>query len=254
MKINTILAATISVAFALPLCGCSSQGLSALSKVSSVTQALSEGEIASGLKEALNIGISTGISQLSKTNGYYNDLATRIGLPSQASIITNNISKLPGGQALVTKVVKNINAAASDAASEAVPIFTSALTSMTIDDAKTILKSGGTTATTYFKNKTKTPLKNLFGKYINKSINKKLIGDVSAQSSWNTLTSEWNEVATTTVGKIAGLKTVNTDLQDHLTDKAVDGIYLKVGEQEKKIRTNVKERTTELLKKVFAHQ
>ena len=210
--------------------------------------------IAAGLKEALNIGINVGISQLSKNNGYYNELATRINLPKEALVITQNIAKLPGGQAMVTKVVKNINAAASDAATEAVPIFASALTSMTIDDATNILKGGGTKATDYFKTKTKSPLKNLFGKFIHKSINKKLIGDMSAQSSWNALTTEWNGVATSAVGKAIRLRTVNTDLQDHLTDKAVDGIYYKVGEQEKKIRTDVKARTTDLLKRVFARQ
>ena len=68
------------------------------------------------------------------------------------------------------------------------------------------------------------------------------------------MTSSWNDVANTVVGRAAGLTAVKTDLTDYLTDKAVDGIYYKVGEQEKKIRTDVNERTTALLKKVFARQ
>ncbi len=245
-------------AISLTLTGCAatsgSSVSSILSQAKSASSSLTQAEISSGLKEALNIGVKTGVKVLSANNGYYNDLATRIGLPSEAVIITKNVAKLPGGQALVTKVIKNINAAASDAATQAVPIFASAITDMTITDAKTILKSKGQAATDYFKTKTKTPLKKLFGTYISKSVNKKLLGDVSAQSCWDSMTSEWNEVATSTVGRVAGFTTVKTDLTDYLTDKAVDGIYYKVGEQEKKIRTDVSQRTTALLKKVFAHQ
>lgn len=255
-SLRSALAAVVCVGVGSQLTSCSTTGSlsSALSTVKTTTSTLSQAEISSGLKEALNIGITTGIKVLSANNGYYSDVATRIGLPSEAAVITKNIAKLPGGQALVTKVIKNINAAASDAASEAVPIFSSALTSMTITDATTILRSKGQAATDYFKTKTKTPLKSLFGKYISSSVNKKLISDVSPQSLWDDMTSSWNEVANTVVGKAAGLTSVKTDLTDYLTDKAVDGIYYKVGEQEKKIRTNVNERTTALLKKVFAHQ
>ena len=255
--IHSCLIAMACAATSIALTGCSATSSSSLSSLVSKTttsSTLTQTEIATGLKEALNIGIRTGIKTLSAKNGYYNDLATRIGLPSEALVITKNVSKLPGGEALVTKVVKNINAAASDAATQAVPIFTTVLTEMTIADAKTILKSKGTAATDYFKTKTKTPLKKLFGGYIDKSVKKKLIGNVSPQSCWNTMTSQWNEVATSSVGRIAGFTTVKTDLTDYLTDKAVDGIYYKVGEQETKIRTDVSARTTALLKKVFAHQ
>lgn len=262
MSINILgrpLAAAACLALSLSLSGCavssgSASALSSLRGSVSGSGALSQAEVAAGLKEALNIGISTGVKALSASNGYYNDLATRIGLPPEAKIITQNVAKLPGGQALVTKVVKNINAAASDAATNAVPIFASALTSMTINDAMGILKSKGTAATDYFKTKTKAPLKALFGGYIDKSVNKKLIGNVSPQSCWNSMTSEWNEVASSTVGRLAGLTTVKTNLTDYLTDKAVDGIYYKVGEQEKKIRSDARERTSALLKKVFGRQ
>ena len=231
--------------------GCST--LTSLGK-SAASGTLTATEIANGLKEALTIGVKTGINVLSTNNGYYNDVATRIGLPSEAAVITQNVSKLPGGQDLITSCIKSINATASDAAGDAVPIFTSAVTSMTITDAKTILKSGGTAATDYFKTKTKTQLKSLFTSYIGNSMKKKLVGNVSAQSSWSTLTTKWNTVAGSVVGKAAGLKTVNTDLTSHLTEQAVNGIYYKVGTEEKNIRANVSARTTALLKKVFAQQ
>ena len=237
------------------LTGCSSNsGLGSLSKVLQNPQKLTASEIASGLKEALQIGITKGVGALSAKNGYYGDMATRIGLPSEASVVIENISKIPGGQALVDHVVQSINAAASDAAKEAAPIFGQALKDMTIQDASKILTSKGQAATDYFKGKTKTQLKALFAKHIDASINKKLVGDVSAQSSWNTLTSKWNTVANSAIGKATKLKAVNTNLSDYLTDKAVDGIFLKVAEQEKKIRTNVNERPSDLLRMVFAKQ
>lgn len=246
---------TIGVGAMTVICSCSN--MASLGSVAGITKssssALTSTEITAGLKEALNLGVKAGVKYLGKTGGYYNDLAYRIGLPDEAVVITKNIAKLPGGQTLVNKVVRNINEAASDAAAQATPIFTSAITSMTIDDARSILMGNKMAATTYFKTKTKPGLKTLFGGYINNSINKKIVGDVSAQSSWNTLTSNWNEVATTTVGKVAGLTTVNTNLKDYLTDKAVDGLYKKVGEKEMAIRSDASQRTSALLKKVFGH-
>lgn len=212
---------------------------------------LTQADITAGLKEALNIGVQMGVKKLSAKNGYYNDLAVKIGLPSQANVIVNNISKIALGKDMVDKVVKGINEAATDAVGQTVPIFATAIKDMTIQDAVGILKGKNTAASDYFKTKTKTGLKKVFGGYIGKSVNKKLIGDFSAQSAWDGLTSTWNEYATTTVGRIAGMKTVNVDLTDHLTDKAIDGLYLKVGEQETKIRTQASARTTELLRKVF---
>jgi hypothetical protein len=247
-----IAASAVAVA---AFCACSDMAsLGSLAGVTkSASSSLTSTEITAGLKEALNLGVQAGVKYLGASGGYYNDLAYRIGLPEEAAVITKNISKLPGGQTLVTKVVRNINEAASDAASKATPIFASAITSMTISDARNILMGNKTAATTYFKTKTKPGLKTLFGGYIDTSINKKIIGDVSAQSSWNTLTSNWNSVATTMVGKAAGLTAVNTNLSDYLTDKAVDGLYKKVGEKESAIRSDATQRTSALLKKVFGH-
>lgn len=211
---------------------------------------LSQAEINAGLKEALSQGVNKGIEYLGK-KGYYADVATRIGLPPEALVITQNISKLPGGQALVDNVVKGINAAATDAVKDAAPIFLKAIKDMTFADAAKILAGGKTAATDYFRQKTKTDLKVVFGKKIDVSLQKKLIGNVSAASSWNTLTSQWNGVAGSVVGQVAGLKTVNTNLNDYLTEQAVEVLYTKIGEEEAKIRTTAAARTTALLRKVF---
>ncbi len=251
MRKTFIATFALSVAASLTACG----DLTALASATGVSSVpLTSAEITAGLKEALTTGVGIGVKKLAASNGYYNDLAVRIGLPSEAAIITQNIAKLPGGQTLVTNTIKRINAAATDAVVNATPIFTTAIKEMTISDAANILKGNNTAATTYFKGKTKTGLKNLFSGYIKTSIDKKIIGDISCSSSWNELTTDWNHVAGSVVGRAAGLKTVKTDLNDFLTDKAVDGLYTKIGEQETNIRKNASARTTALLQKVFGHR
>ncbi|MBP5365543.1 MAG: DUF4197 domain-containing protein [Bacteroidales bacterium] len=243
----------MAVAATMLAVGCGSMGSSGSSLLSMATKPTTA-EISSGLKEALMMGVNMGIDKLAAKDGYYNDVAVRIGLPQEALVITKNISKLPGGQKLVDSAVKSINAAATDAVKDAAPIFLDAITSMTFTDAAKILAGDNHAATTYFKGKTKPQLKNLFASRIKKSMDKKLVGDVSASSSWNTLTSKWNSVAGTIVGRAAGLTTVNTDLTDYLTDQAVDGLFVKVAEQEQEIRTKASARTTPLLKRVFGHR
>lgn len=228
-----------------------SKAQSVLSQASSSSSTITTTDITAALKEALTLGVQQGVEILGADGGYYNDVATRIGLPEEALVITENISKLPGGETLVNSVIESINAAASDAVSDVTPIFTAAITSMTISDAANILAGDSTAATTYFKSKTKTELKSVFAGYIDSSLDKELIGSVSASSAWNTMTTQWNKVASSAVGKIAGWNEVNTDLSDYLTEEAVETLYTKVGEKETAIRTDVSERTTALLKKVF---
>lgn len=212
---------------------------------------LSEEDIQNGLKEALKKGIETAVSQVSVDNGYYRDEAIRILLPPEAQTITKNISKLPHGDELLNDVVKNINAAASDAAKNVTPIFIDAIKGINIQDAKNILLGEERAATNYFKNKTDTQLKGLIQPKIDESMNKKIVGDCSAASSWESLMSQWNKLADSTVGKFAGLKEVDTDITSYVTSKAMDGLFSKIGDQEKEIRSNVDAQTTELLRKVF---
>jgi hypothetical protein len=237
------------------LVACSSMnGMSSLSTISSVVSQnapLTQTGIVAGLKEALVQGVTKGVTKLAVKNGYYNDLATRIGLPEEALVITQNIAKLPGGEKLVQNVVQRINESASDAVKEASPIFVNAIKDMSFTDAAKILAGGNTAATTYFKSKCKPDLKRLFASKIQTSLDKKLVGDVSASSSWNTLTGQWNNVANSVIGKATGLKSVNTDLTDYLTEQAVYGLFKKVGEEETAIRTKASARTSTLLKRVF---
>ncbi|MBP7505136.1 MAG: DUF4197 domain-containing protein [Prolixibacteraceae bacterium] len=214
-------------------------------------QPLTTTEIIAGLKQALTIGADSSLKRISKTDGYYRDELIKILLPPEAKTITDNLARIPGGEKLVEDVVLRINRAAEDAAREALPIFASAVTGMTIQDGLAILKGHPTAATDYLRSNTYDQLFALYQPKIKNSIDKKLIGNISTAESWNKLTTEWNKIANSLVGQMAGFKPVNVQLDSYLTGKALDGLFLKVGEEEKKIRTDPVARVTELLKRVF---
>jgi hypothetical protein len=77
------------------------------------------------------------------------------------------------------------------------------------------------------------------------------VGGISTKESWEALTEKWNVFANSLVGRMAGFEAVNVDLDEYLTNRALDGMFLKVQDEEKKIRTNVSARVTPLLEKVF---
>lgn len=211
-------------------------------------------EIVGGLKDALFVGTDSSVTKLSAVDGYLKDQAVKILLPPEAKEITNNISKLPGGQKLVDDVITRINRAAEDAAKGAKPIFVKSIRDMTFDDALQILKGPDNAATQYFRDKTYMQLADLYRPKIHDSLNKNLVAGISTQQSWNELTTSWNKVAGTTVGKFAGLKTVDVQLEDYLIQRALDGLFLKIADREKDIRTNANARVTVLLKRVFGNQ
>jgi hypothetical protein len=212
---------------------------------------LTEDEVVSGLKEALSTGAKNSAQRLAAENGYYGDAAIKILLPDEAKVIVDNISKIPGGQQLVEDVILRINRAAEDAAKEVAPIFVSSITQMTIKDAFNILKGENNAATNYLRATTFDGLYSLYKPKIQSSTEKKIIGNVSTKDSWVALTGRWNTFANSVAGKLAGLKPVNTDLDDFLTRKALDGMFSKVEIEELKIRTEVSARVTPLLKRVF---
>jgi hypothetical protein len=217
-------------------------------------QPLTNTEIIAGLKQALAIGTDSTVARVSKTDGYFRDELIKILLPPEAEIITKNLNRIPGGEKLLNDVVLRINRAAEDAAKDAAPIFIGSITSMTITDGLGILKGGDYAATDYLKRTTSEQLFNLYQPKIKTSIDKKLIGNISTTESWNTLTGEWNRIANSIIGQAAGFTPVNVKLDEYLTQKALDGLYLKIGEEEKKIRTDPMARVTELLKRVFGAQ
>ena len=177
--------------------------------------------IASGLKQALELGVSNGVDLLSKDGGYFKDQAVRILLPEELQ--------------------KVINEAAESAVSQAKPIFLSAIQNMTFSDAMNILKGDNTAATTYLKNSTSTALEAAFAPKVQESLAK-----VGADKVWTDLINKYNQIPL--------VKPVEADLTKYVTQQAINGLFVKVGDKEKEIRTNVAARTTPLLQSVFALQ
>jgi hypothetical protein len=206
---------------------------------------------AAGLKEALTVGVKNSVSRLNKENGFFSDNALKILLPDEAQTLVKNINLIPGGQKLVDQAVLRLNRAAEDAAVEATPIITSAIVSMTFSDAKAILFSTDNAATEYLRTKTYSQLVNAFKPKIEASLNKNLVGGISATTSWTELTTAYNKMANTTVGQLSGLKRIDTDISAYVTRKALDGLFVQIAQEEKSIRQDPAARVTTLLKQVF---
>lgn len=208
-----------------------------------VQNAMSEptgAEIASGLKEALSIGISKGSDLLAVEDGYYKS-AYKILLPAEARKVTDKLKVIPGFTNVEEEIVKRLNRAAEDAAKSAKPIFVSAIKSMTFDDALNILMGQNNAATTYLKDNTFEGLYDAFQPEVIKSLD-----HLNALEYW--------EKAVTTYNKIPFIDQVNPKLDDYVTREALNGLFGMVEREELAIRQDPAKRVSALLKKVFAKQ
>jgi hypothetical protein len=236
------------IAAILILTGCA-EILSVLQSVSPVP--LTEEEVISGLKEALMTGAKNSAQRLAAENGYFGDETIKILLPDEAKAIIDNISRIPGGDKLVQDVILRINRAAEDAAKDVAPIFVNSVKQMTIRDAFNILNGADNAATGYLRGTTFNELYALYKPKIQASTEKKIVGNISTKDSWVALTGKWNSLANSVAGRLASLKPVNTDLDDYLTNKALNGMFMKVELEELKIRKDVSARVSPILQRVF---
>lgn len=210
---------------------------------------LTNDEVVKGLKQALEVSTDTSVSILHAADGYYKDELVKILLPPEASVIFDNLSKIPGGNLLVDQTILAINRAAEDAAIEAKPIFVNAITNMSFSDAFGILNGHDSSATSYLHTNTYNDLKMAFAPKISASLDKPLVGGTSAESLYGDLVSKYNIVANASFGLIPPI-TQNT-LGEYATTKALDGLFKKVTLEEGKIRNNLDHQVSDLLKKVF---
>lgn len=196
-------------------------------------------EMGQGIKQALEIGIAQGADKLSLKDGFLGNMAVKILFPPEAEKVEKTLRAVGLGS-LADKVIVSMNRAAEDAAKEAKPIFMAAIKKMTVKDATNILLGDTNSATDYFKNATTSQLMEKFKPVITTSLNK-----VGATKYWTQAASEYN--------KLPLVKSVNTDLSDYATQKAIDGMFIQIAQEETKIRGNVGARSTSLLQKVFGY-
>lgn len=201
---------------------------------------VSNTEIASGLRQALDFGINKQVSKLTQKDGFYGNSLVKILLPSELQKVDKTLRDI-GLSKLADEGIKALNRAAEDAVKQATPIFVSAVKGITFNDAKNILLGNDNAATQYLTSKTETALYNKFNPVIKNSFSK-----VGADDIWNKLISKYNTIPFT--------QKVNPDLTDYVTNQALKGVFTMISVEEKAIRTKVNSRTTNLLKRVFALQ
>jgi hypothetical protein len=228
---------------------------------------LSDKEIVDGLKAALNIGTEKAVDLVSQPDGYLMDPVIKILLPSEFNDAIEKLRNAPGGEqiykstisSLVDDLIEALNRAASDAAPEAVPIFKNAVTTMSITDGWSILKgdyknAGDQSATAYFKDKTQPNLYQLFQPKIDRSLDKPLIGNTSANKLWDAFIASYNKIYKSPANILLKLEPVkDPDLSSYVTRKALDGLFQKVAEEEKEIREDPYKYADTLIRKVFGN-
>jgi hypothetical protein len=206
----------------------------------------SEDQVAQALKEALAKGVQTAITNLGKPGGFLSNANVRIPMPEKLQLVEKTLRSMKQDK-YADEFVATMNHAAEAAVPEALPIFTDALKSMTVEDAKKLVTGGNDSATQFFKTKGE------------KQIQEKMMPIIKDATAKTGVTSAYKKLldqatANNSVGSFLGKLNVNTaalDVDSYVTQKASDGLFKMIADEEKRIRENPAARTTELLKDVF---
>lgn len=210
-----------------------------LQKAKTAVEGKGQSDYSAGLKEALELGVGEAVQKLSADKGYL-ESPYKILIPEDARQIIAKVKMVPGFQDVETKLINQMNQAAELAAKKATPIFVDAIRKMTIQDAMTIIRGSENAATKYLEDTSRQPLYSAFLPVVIDALD-----EINARAYWNSVVSAYN--------KIPLVKKLNPSLDDHVTQKALDGLFSLIAVKEKGIRTDVNQRTSDLLKKVFGN-
>ena len=198
---------------------------------------LSNADAASGVKAALARGAEVAVDLLGRTDGFLGNPQVRIGLPGQLEDAAKLMRRFGQGQR-IDELVTTINRAAETAVPMGKDLLVGAVQNMTVTDAKNILTGGDNSVTAFFAEKTRTPLGQRFLPVVNQATKK--VG----------LAQQYNAFA----GKAAGfglVKKEDATIEQYVTGKTLDGLFLVIGEQEQQLRQNPAAAGSAILKKVF---
>ena len=215
-----------------------SSGQEAASGQEASTGGDSDSQVAMGIKEALEIGAKNAVSTVSKVDGYYGDPDIKILLPEKI----RNFESLLRGAGLGSQVdafEESMNRAAEKAAPEAQELFVDTVKDMSFSDAQEILQGPDDAATQYFREKTGPELAKRFEPIVEGAMS-----EVGVTRYYQDIHAQLKDVP---LADLSGF-----DLNQYVTDKALDGLFLMVAEEEKKIRENPAARVTDLLQSVFS--
>lgn len=198
---------------------------------------LSESDASAGVKAALERGATSAVALLGKTDGFLGNPKVRIPLPGYLED-SSHVLKVMGQQKKLDQLVTAMNRAAELAVPEAQTLLVGAVQQMSVTDAKKILSGGDTSVTEFFSAKTREPLAQKFLPIVTRSTEKvgavKLYNDIAGKAS--------------TFGLV---KSQDATIESFVTGKTLDGLYLMIGEEEKKIRQDPVGTGSSILKKVF---
>lgn len=207
---------------------------------STTAPALTNGEVISGLKEALNVGISNSVNLTSIQDGFFKNAAIKLPFPEDAMKVKTKALEW-GLDNQVNKFEETLNRAAEEATKEALPIFKDAILNMSIQDGFTILNGGQGAATKFLKDNTKSKLVTAFSPKVEAAISKVKLTDY-----WNPIITKYNGAMAVTGGQ-----KIDPDLNAYVTAKAIDGLFYMVEQEENKIRLDPAARVSDILQKVF---
>lgn len=218
----------------------SQAGTSGGSGSTNTTGTVTAGEAASGIKQALGQGLDKSIKSLAITDGFLGNAAVKILMPPEAQKIESALRGIGLGS-LADNFIESMNRAAESAVKEAAPVFTSALSQLTIRDASNILLSGQQdAATNFFKRTTTNELAARFSPIVDKALSTHNVAKY-----WNDVVTRYNQIPLVN-------EKIETDLNKYVTGKAIDGLFHQVADEELRIRQNIGgTRSTPLLQKVF---
>jgi hypothetical protein len=199
---------------------------------------LSDAKIGDGLKQALQVGTENAVGLTGKADGYFANAAIKILMPEKLRTVERGL-RVAGQGAQIDELVLGMNRAAERAAPAAKTIFWDAIGAMSFEDARRILAGPSTGATEYFKDKTTGRLTEAFGPVVSSAMNE--VG----------VTRQYKQLMAGAQG-LPFLGVEAFDVDRYVVGKALDGLFVVVGQEEQKIRTNPSARVTPLLKDVFA--
>lgn len=238
---NILIAASVGMGVILSSCDVlESAAGSVVNNSSSSTIPLTNEEVVKGLKEALTVGITNSVNLTSITDGFLKNNEIRLPFPQDAIKVKEKALEW-GLDGQVEKFETTLNRAAEEAAKEALPIFKNAITGMSLQDGFAVLKGGNGAATKFLKDNTTSELMQAFAPKVQEAIQKVKLTDY-----WNPIVTKYNAAA-----PLLGLNKANPDLNEYVTQLAIDGLFKMVEKEENKIRETTGARVTDLLQRVF---
>ena len=198
---------------------------------------LSESTVVAGLKEALQVGTERTVSSTSQRGGFLNNPLIRIALPEELDTMAQGLRAVGMGSQ-VDQLEVTMNRAAETASTEAKAVFWDAVTSMTISDALGILNGPDNAATTYFRGRTETQLRQRFSPVVDGAMNQ-----VGLYQAYDQLLGQYQLLAL--------FKNPTVELNRYVTDETLDGLFQVLAGEEKRIREDPVARSTDLLRTVF---